>query len=133
MIAGEEFPITMVQVVIVRKKGKVEQLKSIDIPVRNPSQTNISLDSDNWGVELQLFVPADPSYTIQYVVRDEQAAVDGKLPPYTDGIYSDQDVEGFLMKQRLHLETEITRLEKKLKRRDTALRKLRRKRLNERG
>lgn len=125
MITGPVMPITMVQVVIVRKDGDKENLKSIDIPIRDDRKMTLELDTNEWGVELNLAVPISDNYSVTYVMRDQEAMVDGKLPPYTDGIYSDSDVARQLTTQRLHYEREIEKLEAKLKRRDKTLRKLR--------
>jgi hypothetical protein len=48
------------------------------------------------------------------------------LTPYKDGIYSNADVAGIKAELEFKHQQEIDRLEKKLKRRDKALRALRR-------
>ncbi len=119
-------PIVAVQVVLVRRKGDKETLQSVDIPIRNPLNADIELVTDERGVNLAVKVMNDPRYSISYVVRTHEAADhEGKLHPYCNGINSDADVAGVRAGLERRHAIEIDILEKKVRRRDRTLRKLR--------
>src|SRR5690349_964726 len=83
------------QIVQVYRDGDVEKIKSLDIPIRDPYMAALDLQVNDYNIELSANVRIDPSYTIQYVIRDHQAVheEDGKLHPYCDGINSDTDLD----------------------------------------
>ena len=119
-------PIVAVQVVLVRREGDKETLQSVDIPIRNPLNADIDLSYDEWGVNLAVNVRNDRRYSIVYVVRTHEAADhEGKLHPYCNGINSDADVAGVRAGLERRHAIEIDILEKKVRRRDRTLRKLR--------
>lgn len=119
-------PVVAVQVVLVRREGDKETLQSVDIPIRNPLNADIELVTEEWGVSLAVKVMNDPRYSICYVVRTHEAADhEGKLHPYCNGINSDADVAGVRAGLERRHAIEIDILEKKVRRRDRTLRKLR--------